>query len=157
MMDQRKLETVALHSNISVWADRSFPVIDRNTNHYRQAYRHILILILFWWLMYTSTGGDVLHIFCRPCFHGEICKTNGCKMVATLKMIKSVHFVLLISPRKHGVQKKSSTPRRSQRKILRNCHLNFFCQAQPKPQFSWAELSYISNFNPPPTHPEKSF
>ena len=27
-----------------------------------------------------------------------------------------------------------------------------FCQAQPKPQFSWAELSYISNFNPhPPT------
>ena len=31
-----------------------------------------------------------------------------------------------------------------------------YCQAQPKPQFSWAELSYISNFNPP-TRPGKSF
>ena len=68
----------------------------------------------------------VLHFFCRPCFHGEICKTNGCKIDATLKIIKCVHFVLQISPRKHGLQKKSSTPRRSQRKILRNCHLNFF-------------------------------
>ena len=68
----------------------------------------------------------VLHFFCRPCFHGEICKTNGCKMDATLKIIKSVHFVLQISPRKHGLQKKRSTPRRSQQKILRNCHLNFF-------------------------------
>ena len=47
-------------------------------------------------------------------------------MDATIKIIKSVHFVLQISPRKHGLQKKSSTPRRSQRKILRNCHLNFF-------------------------------
>ena len=68
----------------------------------------------------------VLHFFCRPCFHGEICKTKRCKMDATLKMIKSVHFVLQISPRKHGLQKKWSTPRRCQRKILRNCHLNFF-------------------------------
>ena len=68
----------------------------------------------------------VLHFFCRPCFHVEICKTNGCKIDATLKIIKCVHFVLQISPRKHGLQKKSSTPRRSQRKILRNCHLNFF-------------------------------
>ena len=48
-------------------------------------------------------------------------------MDATLKITKSVHFVLQISPRKHGLQKKWSTPQRSQRKILRNC----------KPKNSW--------------------
>ena len=68
----------------------------------------------------------VLNFFCRPCFHGESCKTNGCKMDATLKMIKSVHFVLQISPRKHSLQEKWSIPQRIRRKILRKCHLNFF-------------------------------
>ena len=65
------------------------------------------------------------HFFCKHYIHGEICKTKRCKMDATLKITKSVHFVLQISPRKHGLQKKWSTPRRRQRKILRNCHLNF--------------------------------
>ena len=46
-------------------------------------------------------------------------------MDATLKIIKSVHFVLQISPRKHGLQEKWSTPWWSQRKILQNCHLRF--------------------------------
>ena len=67
-----------------------------------------------------------LIFFCKHYIHGEICKTKRCKMDATLKITKSVHFVLQISPRKHGLQKKWSTPRRCQRKILQNCHLNFF-------------------------------
>ena len=68
----------------------------------------------------------VLHFLSRPWFHGEIYKTKRCNMDATLKRIKSVHFVLQISPWKQGLQKKWSTPRQSQRKILRNCHLRFY-------------------------------
>ena len=60
-------------------------------------------------------------------------------MDATLKRIKSVHFVLQISPWKQGLQKKWSTPRRSQRKILRNWHLNFFISLLP-----WrSEVGYL--------------
>ena len=58
-------------------------------------------------------------------FMEKFAKQNGCKMDAALNTIKSVHFVFQISPRKHGLQKKWSTPRRSQQKILRNCHLRF--------------------------------
>ena len=46
-------------------------------------------------------------------------------MDATLKILKSVHFVLQISPRKHSLQEKWSIPQRIQRKILRKFHLNF--------------------------------
>ena len=87
----------------------------------------------------------VLHFFCRPCFHGEICKTNGCKMDATLKIIKRVHFVLQISPRKHGLQKKWSTPRQSQRKILWNCHLRFLIFKTLSQRFLATKLHKIQN------------
>ena len=43
-----------------------------------------------------------------------------------LKMLKSGHFVLQISPWKLRRQKKLSTPWQSQRKILWNYHLRFF-------------------------------
>ena len=56
-------------------------------------------------------------------FMEKFAKQNDAKWML---ITKSVHFVLQISPRKHGLQKKWSTPRRCQRKILRNCHLNFF-------------------------------
>ena len=68
----------------------------------------------------------VLYFFCRPCFLVEICKTKWTLFIILRVASILQPFVLQISPWKQGLQKKWSTPRRSQRKILRNCHLNFF-------------------------------
>ena len=39
------------------------------------------------WRIFRWLPRAVLHFFCRPCFHGEICKTNGCKIDGTLKKL----------------------------------------------------------------------
>ena len=82
----------------------------------------------------------VLHFFCRPCFHGEICKTKWTLFIL-FRVASILHrFVLQISPWNQGLQKKWSTPRQSQRKILRNCHLRFWilklCHRDFSPQSS---------------------
>ena len=67
----------------------------------------------------------VLYFFCRPCFLWEICKTKWTLFIL-FRVASILHrFVLQISLWNQGLQKKWTTPRQSQRKILRNCHLNF--------------------------------
>ena len=68
----------------------------------------------------------VFNFFCRPCFHGEICKTKW-RLFILLRVASILHpFVLQISSWKQCLQKKWSTPQRSQPKILQNSHLRFF-------------------------------
>ena len=64
-----------------------------------------------------------------------------------LKMLKSGHFVLQISPWKLRRQKKLSTPWQSQRKILWNYHLRFFNFETLSPQSSLIlEKNWFSHF-----------
>ena len=77
------------------------------------------------WRIFRWLRHGVLHFFCRPCILGVICKTKWTLFIILRVASISHPFVLQISPWKQGLQKKWSTPRRSQWKILRDSHLRF--------------------------------